>query len=247
MKKMYEFELQGHTSVHGIEIDIENKAGSVRSGVDKDGHEWHTDMHFDYGYIVGATGKDKDEVDVYVGPTPESELVFIVHQNDPVTGAFDEDKVMLGFNSADEAKAAYLSQYDRPGFFGTMDETDINTFRTEVFNPDRQEKKLGILTNDEMDARLNRPSDEVLGYEGAVVRSIKIEQEFKIPGTDIIVEKGDTLRIKAEKDLGSIPGLQHKIDHQFSGKVDQAFTAMVDFFSDNPAGQKLLWDFVRRG
>jgi hypothetical protein len=117
-----------------MDISIENKKGSVRSGTDKDGHDWHTVMGYSYGYIRGTVGRDKDHLDAYVGPNPESERVFIVHQNDPTTGVYDEDKVMLGFNSPKEAREAYLKQYDRPGFFGDIVEMDIDTFKEKVFD-----------------------------------------------------------------------------------------------------------------
>ncbi len=134
--------LQGRMTLHGMEISIENRKGSVRRGVDKDGHEWETKMHYAYGYVRGTVGKDKDHLDCYIGPDPESEKVFVVHQNDPVTGKYDEDKTMLGFNDAAEAKAAYLKQYDRPGFFGSMDETSIEAFKREAFKKANHGKKL---------------------------------------------------------------------------------------------------------
>lgn len=134
--------LQGRTTLQGMDISIENRKGSVRRGVDKDGHEWETKMHFDYGYIRGTVGKDKDHLDCYIGPDPESEKVFVVHQNDPVTGTYDEDKIMFGFEGPEEAKAAYLKQYDRPGFFGRMDETSIEAFKEEAFKKANHGKKL---------------------------------------------------------------------------------------------------------
>jgi hypothetical protein len=136
------YPLQGRTKIQGMDISIENKKGSIRSGTDKDGHDWSIKMNFDYGYIRGTVGKDKDHVDCYVGPNPEVETVFIVHQNDPATGDYDEDKVMLGFDSEDEARKAYLSQYDRPGFLGDIDEMDIETFKDKAFDPKNKGKKL---------------------------------------------------------------------------------------------------------
>jgi inorganic pyrophosphatase len=99
-------------------------------------------MNFDYGYIRGTVGKDKDHVDCYIGPNPEAETVFIVHQNDPTTGEYDEDKVMLGFDSENEARKAYLSQYDRLGFLGEIDAMDIETFKEKAFDPKNKGKKL---------------------------------------------------------------------------------------------------------
>jgi hypothetical protein len=137
------YPLQGRMKVQGMDISIENKKGSTRSGTDKDGHEWHTHMNYDYGYIRGTVGKDKDHVDCYIGPNPEAETVFIVHQNDPMTGKYDEDKVMLGFDTVEEAKSAYLSQYDRPGFFGDIDAMGIEVFKDKAFDPKNKGKKLG--------------------------------------------------------------------------------------------------------
>ena len=128
--------------IHGMDISIENKKGSIRSGTDKDGHDWSIKMNFDYGYIRGTVGKDKDHVDSYIGPNPDSVKVFVVHQNDPATGEYDEDKVMLGFDSEDEARKAYLSQYDRPGFLGDIDAMDIETFKEKAFDPANKGKRL---------------------------------------------------------------------------------------------------------
>jgi hypothetical protein len=136
------YPLQGRTKVHGMDISIENKKGSIRNGTDKDGHDWSIKMNFDYGYIRGTVGRDKDHVDCYLGPNLDVETVFIVHQNDPVTGKYDEDKVMLGFETEEEAKKAYLSQYDRQGFMGDIATMDIDTFKKKAFDPNNKGKKL---------------------------------------------------------------------------------------------------------
>jgi len=136
------YPLEGRAKVQGMDISIENKKGSTRSGTDKDGHEWSVTMNFDYGYIRGTVGVDKDHLDCYLGDNPESEIVYIVNQNDPVTGKFDEQKVMLGFNSEAEAKEAYLKQYDRPGFFGDIIKMDIDTFKDLAFNKENKGKVL---------------------------------------------------------------------------------------------------------
>jgi hypothetical protein len=137
--------LQGRRTIAGLEISIENKKGSVRRGVDKDGHKWATKMHFDYGYVRGAVGKDNDFLDCYIGPEEEAPTVYIVHQNDPVTGKYDEDKCMIGFGSARAAKAAYLSQYDCPGFFGSMNKIDIDDFKAMALDKKNNRKRLVAL------------------------------------------------------------------------------------------------------
>ncbi len=126
--------LQGRTRLYGMDISIENKKGSYRSGVDKDGHKWKVLMHYDYGYIRGTVGVDKDHVDAYVGPDKNATKVYVIHQNDPVTHKYDEDKCMLCFSSAADAKAAYMKQYDRPGFYGSMTTMTIDQFKSFVFS-----------------------------------------------------------------------------------------------------------------
>jgi hypothetical protein len=56
---------------------------------------------------------DRDGVDVFVGDDLKSNLVFVIHQVDPVTGEYDEDKVMLGFSSEGAATTGYLANYER--------------------------------------------------------------------------------------------------------------------------------------
>lgn len=125
-------ELQDRYNFAGLKISVENKKGSTRSGTDKDGHEWHTFMHYDYGYIRGTEGVDGDHVDVYIGDNEDAKNVYIIHQNDPVTNKYDEDKCMLGFDSLESAKAAYLKQYDRPGFLGSITTMSIDEFKDYV-------------------------------------------------------------------------------------------------------------------
>ncbi|HUW48260.1 MAG TPA: hypothetical protein VMW36_05920, partial [Patescibacteria group bacterium] len=128
------FKLQGRLSFQGLPVSIENKKGSVRKWYDPHGEEsGQTKMHFDYGYINGTCGVDGDYVDVYIGPNKESKTVFVVHQmKKPDFKKYDEDKVMLGFDSAKEAKSAYLKQYNDPGFFGALDEIPMNAFKKKV-------------------------------------------------------------------------------------------------------------------
>lgn len=103
---------KGHLRLDGLDITIEQPRGSVRSGVDDDGNAWSTTMQHTYGYIRGTKGKDGDHIDLFLSDNLEgwSGDVYIVDQVDS-HGSFDEHKVMYGFNSLEEAKSAYLSNY----------------------------------------------------------------------------------------------------------------------------------------
>lgn len=109
----------GRVRLHGLDVRIENVRGSVRSGTGPTGKQWQSRMAAHYGYIAGTRGADGDAVDVFVGPFPESQLAWVINQGDP-KGGFDEHKVMLGFASEAQARAAYLDSYER-GWRGLKD------------------------------------------------------------------------------------------------------------------------------
>lgn len=134
--------LQGRTAFRGLNISIENKKGTIRRGVDSDGHKWAIKMHFDYGYIRGTEGVDGDHVDCYIGDNIDAKNVYIIHQKIPGTDKYDEDKCMLGFNTLADAKAAYLKQYDKPGFFGGVDTVPFGLFKQKVLMKKYHGKKL---------------------------------------------------------------------------------------------------------
>ena len=106
---------KGHVQVGTFNITIENPKGSVRSGIDTEGNKWETTMQNTYGYIRGTEGVDGDHIDVFLSNDIDGwngRKVFVVDQyNEDDT--FDEHKVMLGFNEADDAEAAYFANYDR--------------------------------------------------------------------------------------------------------------------------------------
>ena len=134
--------LQGRTAFRGLNISIENKKGTIRRGVDSDGHKWAIKMHYDYGYIRGTEGVDGDHVDCYIGDNIDAKNVYIIHQKIPGTDKYDEDKCMLGFNTLADAKAAYLKQYDKPGCFGGVDTVPFELFKQKVLMKKYHGKKL---------------------------------------------------------------------------------------------------------
>lgn len=126
------YKLEGELDFQGLNIKVENKKGSVRSGVDPNGQSWSIKMAYPYGYIAKTEGVDGDAVDVYVGDNEHSQEVFVIHQLDPWTGLYDEDKVMLGFDTAKQAKEAYLSHYTSSRFFGWMTYMSMFEFKQSL-------------------------------------------------------------------------------------------------------------------
>lgn len=107
---------KGHVQVGAFDVTIENPKGSERSGTDANGKKWSVKMNNTYGYIRGTEGVDGDHIhiDVFLAEDMDKwdgKYVFVVDQYNP-DGTFDEHKVMLGFNSTEEARSAYLSNYE---------------------------------------------------------------------------------------------------------------------------------------
>ena len=113
--------------VNGIKIGVEWRKGEVREY--DDGYKQK--MKADYGYIRGTDGEDGEETDVYVGPNTESALAFRVTQLDKKTGAFDEYKWLVGYDSEEEAAASYKSHME-PEHFGGIKEYSWDEFAKQV-------------------------------------------------------------------------------------------------------------------
>lgn len=106
---------KGHVQVGTFDVTIENPKGSVRSGIDADGNKWSVMMNNSYGYIRGTVGVDGDHIDVFLSDDIDGwngSHAFVIDQYNE-DGTFDEHKVMLGFNEADEAQSAFTSNYDK--------------------------------------------------------------------------------------------------------------------------------------
>jgi hypothetical protein len=124
----------GEADFQGLTVKVENPQGSVRSGVSEDQTPWSTLMTEHYGYIKGTKGADAAGVDTFVGPAVNSPKAFVVDQASP-DGKFDEHKVMLGFNTLEEAKAAYYDNY-QPGWKGgeNISETTVDGLKDWLKN-----------------------------------------------------------------------------------------------------------------
>jgi hypothetical protein len=141
------YRLDGELQFQGLDVAIENGAGGLRFWKDhKNKTDGATVMLWPYGYIRRTLGVDGDHVDCFVGPNPLAPSAYIVHQRKrTLEGKFegyDEDKIMLGFSSAAEAKAAYIGNYDDKGFFGSMTTMSMNKLKTELATTRDKPRKL---------------------------------------------------------------------------------------------------------
>lgn len=118
---------QRRREYQGIEIVIDRPRGFVQTGTAPDGTAWERTYAFDYGYIPRTEGGDGEDLDVFIGPNATSKDVFWIFQKDG-TGKFDEYKVMLGFASEAEAKAAYIAHVPEQ-YFSAIAHTSIEMIK----------------------------------------------------------------------------------------------------------------------
>lgn len=140
---------KGHIRLHGLDITIETPRGKVRSGTGHDGKAWENkNLLAHYGYIKGSSGADSEHVDSYIGPSSLSQKIFVVDQQNPKDGSFDEHKVILGAKDLSQAHDVYdggFSDKSGPWRRGAVTEMNIPDFKKWLKSGDTT-KPVGTLT-----------------------------------------------------------------------------------------------------
>jgi hypothetical protein len=196
---------KGTVTLHGLEIAIENPKGSFRSGKDHNGKEWKVKMTADYGYFkeknadsVQIKGKDKDEIDVFIGSDPESEKVFIVNQINPATKVFDEHKVIIATPDEKRALKLYKGSYSDDAIkrIGSIVEMDMEEFKEWLYNGDKttavKQKKVNAMETQEhpesgiikklqsqIETLMNKVSNQDKPKKGQTIKTVTFTRDDK--------------------------------------------------------------------
>ena len=117
--------------VQGIPISIETKEGETRSWINSDGSIGETIMRgAAYGFVENTASMDEEELDVFVGPYPESPMVYVIEQQNPKTELYDEQKCMIGFRNEEHARSVYNANYTSDiDFILVVEPMTINHFK----------------------------------------------------------------------------------------------------------------------
>lgn len=118
----------------GLPVAIEHMGGQVRAW-----HDPHTDesgatrFRVRYGYFEDTLGSDGDEIDVFLGPWEDAGQVYVITQmKAPDFDRVDEEKVMVGFASEEEARAMYLLHYNNERFLGKITPMSLDEFKARL-------------------------------------------------------------------------------------------------------------------
>ena len=235
---------KGHVQVGTFDITIEQPEGSIRRGTDADGKQWESKMHNTYGYFRGTEGVDGDHIDVFLSNDMDGwngAQVFVVDQYNP-DGTFDEHKVMLGFNDADEAKGDYLANYEKGWEKGRridVSAVNLEDFEKWIASSHRKTKPFS-------EYKSVKPVDDSETFNGHKVENsgkdievqIKHLEEIKdYPGADKKIVQSEIDRLKAEKEATAKSknvqgtnktGAFGTIYTQFKGKAKEAIAFLLE-------------------
>lgn len=222
---------KGHVTLNGLDISIENPKGSVRSGVDPDGKPWSNTMQSHYGYIKRTLAKDGDNVDVFLGPKAEdTDLpVFVVDQVNPKTRAFDENKVLIGYENEQAARAGYLANYakDWQGL-GKITATTLDDLKTFLKKGDAKKPFAQQTQTDANVPRVasNKTADQFTATNQRSVGAMEAETITPQTRLDAAMESITASAKRAGRDVADVTG----------GK---AITFLDDLAKHSPTAKKL--------
>lgn len=226
----------GHLKLDGYDITIENPKGTVRSGKDANGKEWHTTMNNDYGYIRGTKAVDGDHIDVFLSDKPEEGRVFVVDQTNQ-DGSFDESKVMYGFNSLEEAREAYLSNYDAGWESRIMAITEVSKeeFKEWIDSSTRKTKAFSEYKSVKAEEKPDFDFDSIEELKNASRTVQKVVKEssiraynnalVKIPVAQFGVPEEDIVRMTYDKFLEEF----RAIEPYFAKKAEPYLPAVYEY------------------
>ena len=248
---------KGVVEVQGMSIAIENPKGSTRSGVGADGKEWSTEMQDTYGYFEGTAGADTDDIDVFVGEHPLSDKVFIVDQVKG-DGSFDEHKVMFGYESSEDAREAYLRNYE-DGWqgLGSITQVGVEDFRRWV-EADKTRDKAFTEYIKVQDSNV-RPQDfgqthrikvggvyytngntiTVDGKQGRITRFGKDSAEVRFADGSTITVKGEVTKIPDSMSEGGVSTTKSGEEkyEKFTTRVGRKSRTMYQYDYRTPDGE----------
>ncbi len=183
-----------HIKLHGMDIAIETPKGGIRRSRVDAPEQWEVQMPGDYGRIKGTKNTDGEEIDITIGPNPESTRAMIIAQRDLKTGKFDEFKVIAGINTKEDGEALYDASFSD----GRGKERIISITHIDARHLPQWAKNMGssIKSAQENAATSGFKTDEQLAKEGF--------RRGQIPGTLV------------DKNIGFRPG------RNLEGLIDRA-------------------------
>jgi hypothetical protein len=225
-KKGDRFQLNGHTVV------IENPAGSVRRSKPGAKVEWETKMRHHYGDLAGTRGADGDPVDVFVGPNPASPRIWVIDQLNE-DGSFDEHKVLFGFDTEQQARDGYLSNYEK-GWTGLGAITEMTQGEFRAWVKDREATVSPAADSEQKSAVADAPAATAPAMAVEPDRAPGTTFTVRIDNKDVEFGRADVSQL-GEKESPERDGKAHRISRRSAALISAIGAALgkrVQFFDD---------------
>lgn len=210
---------KGHVKIDGFDISIEQPKGSVRSGVDATGKAWSQKMNNTYGYIRGTEGVDGDHIDVFFSDNLDgwNGTVYVVDQVEK-GGIFDEHKVMYGFNSEEDARKAYLSNYeDGWDGLGAITAVSKDEFKKWIDSSHRKTKPFAEYKN-----------VKVEGEQAGTMRQPTGQRVVAdVPSADVPAKAGTTLTGQPTAEAGTLSTARSTLEGGLDAEAMQPHTGQT--------------------
>lgn len=229
---------KGHTTIQNLKVAIENPRGSERSGTDPSGKKWSVKMQHHYGYIKKTEGADGEHIDVFVGPNPEGEKVFIVDQVN-ADGSFDEHKVMMGFTEKMKARHGYKSNYTKDWKVGPITEMSVSEFKSWLKEGDTTKPlsaELATKANPTIKSKPAQPVD-TSALQDLASKKNQASQEEKSTPKPADKKKAESKADKTEEGDADIPSFIRSASPPTKhGLPESAVQDIVDAFMEKYPG-----------
>lgn len=181
LEKRADDQVKDQKDYHGIKIDVEWPKGSIRSYDGDDTYVTH--MKCDYGYARDVDGADGDCLDIYLGEA-DSDTVYIIEQVKD-DGSYDEDKIMLGFSSEDEAIEMFC-QHMPEYMFGEIREVPLDKFVNALYKgPEDRRGEEDLIPSEEKDGPGSLITEDQARARAREEISKSAQKEFNNPSEAI--------------------------------------------------------------
>lgn len=217
--------------VFGLVFTKQTKAGEERTGTAPDGTDWKVKLKHDYGYFNRTKGADGEQIDAYVGPGRRREdapNVYVINQQDPATGKFDEHKAMVGFADEEAAMKAYeeaFSDKSGPSRIQSVDVMSVDDFKEWLKRPQTKPSGTGITIDPEVTREGNRYAAEeaVMAHAQPSMMGALESLLRRITGLR------DATPLKTEADVAAVAKHATNLDRSLFGSRVRARDGVTEF------------------
>ena len=217
IKSLNEAKLHSHMNFEGLDISVEVPANGFRRGVNKKtGEPWAVKVADHYGYIKGTHSPDGEHLDCYLKKNPKKgSKVYVIHQLTVDGSKFDEDKVMLGYDTKSQAIRAFKEVTFKPNtMFGGCTEFEMEHFQAIAYSAS---KSHAMLTRNETYDDFKKRGLLGSNIKSPVMVARKVSESLSEGLSEIadLLNRGDLQECLEQGGLGDIHDITKVVENAY--------------------------------